>query len=870
MNPAEVRRRILVTGDAFLDRNIYVGHESQPHTSQILGTRSEEAYGGAALLAEVVRRLLPQSVVTFGLDTEASGDWPRRYAVFDQFPADRTVPKGGQVWRMREPLGVQMSPSPSPWRGSRAAEGEHDTIVIDDGALTFRRYASRSVWPAALGASAAHRPDWLVLNLHAPIAAGDFWHHLVAGSGGLLERCVAVLTCRTLRTEQVRISRGVSWERTALDLAGEFLRNPTLVPLRRCRFVVVRFSTDGALLADFSLADRPEFRLVFDPAYQEGDWSDRRVGRRVHGTHTPFTAAVAAAVAGIPRQDPEARSRIEAGIKAGLAVVRRLLLSGYGPADGPPAFPWQPIGEELGRSSDTSTYSVASVPYINPRWSIVGCEPSGALQTRPLYGLARRVALNGASALRGVPFQRFGKLFIVDRGEIESLRGLSGLVRDYVRQKVADRPLSIAVFGVPGAGKSFGVKQLARAVLGKKVPILEFNLAQFETTAELLGLLHQVRDKVLEGRTPVVFWDEFDSRGLEWLQYLLAPMQDGKVQDGQISHPIGKCIFVFAGGTSSEFGQFGPPEPDGDAWPQDWEEWDRFRARKGPDFKSRLNGYLNVLGPNPRLATGKDDPPDVAFPLRRALMLRSKLDLEDERLRIDRGVLTALLEVTRYRHGSRSMEKIIDQIKSAMTPGDGIRRSHLPPRQLLQLHVDADEFLGLVERDLAYQFDVEPMARAYHEFYVKLARGRKGPIAFGESYENLPEHMKDDNRAAARRVTDVLGLIGLYAAPIGPPTPRSDEPAVRRAIEQNLELLAEAEHDGWMEYRLRNGWRKGERKIVDERVHHLLVPYADLPEPEKDKDREAVRRYVDILVEANYWIVDDPPRSPATPGPQVP
>ena len=56
-----------------------------------------------------------------------------------------------------------------------------------------------------------------------------------------------------------------------------------------------------------------------------------------------------------------------------------------------------------------------------------------------------------------------------------------------------------------------------------------------------------VRDEVLRGNTPVVFWDEFDSREYHWLQYLLAPMQDGKFQDGQINHPIGKSVFIFAG-----------------------------------------------------------------------------------------------------------------------------------------------------------------------------------------------------------------------------------------------------------------------------------------------------------------------------------
>ena len=60
---------------------------------------------------------------------------------------------------------------------------------------------------------------------------------------------------------------------------------------------------------------------------------------------------------------------------------------------------------------------------------------------------------------------------------------------------------------------------------------------------------------------PLVFWDEFDTSldqtPLGWLRYFLAPMQDGSFLEGQVTHPIGRAIFVFAGGTCNRMEEFG-------------------------------------------------------------------------------------------------------------------------------------------------------------------------------------------------------------------------------------------------------------------------------------------------------------------------
>ena len=100
---------------------------------------------------------------------------------------------------------------------------------------------------------------------------------------------------------------------------------------------------------------------------------------------------------------------------------------------------------------------------------------------------------------------------------------------EYVAHTRPKRPLSVAVFGPPGSGKSFGITELALALKPDEIEVREFNLSQLQSTAELLAAFHQVRDIGLGGKIPLVFWDEFDSYfdGDLWLAALLSGAHAG-------------------------------------------------------------------------------------------------------------------------------------------------------------------------------------------------------------------------------------------------------------------------------------------------------------------------------------------------------
>jgi RyR domain len=153
--------------------------------------------------------------------------------------------------------------------------------------------------------------------------------------------------------------------------------------------------------------------------------------------------------------------------------------------------------------------------------------------------------------------------------------------------------------------------------------------------------------------------------------------------------------------------------------------------------------------------------------------------------------------------------------------------------------------------------DVEVLAAAIHETWRALAReeGWSMQPQFDKPYPELAEIDKEDNRSAARRIPEVLSLIGLglRTGKNGtPPAVPDDE--IEAQLNQNIELLAEAEHNGWMEHRSRHGWAWAETRDDARKLHPAMLPYAELPEREKGKDRNNIRHYPDFVARAGCRI----------------
>jgi hypothetical protein len=325
-------------------------------------------------------------------------------------------------------------------------------------------------------------------------------------------------------------------------------------------------------------------------------------------------------------------------------------------------------------------------PQSGERWRI-------ALTEKSVNDIAQRFVLKGRPVLerQKIPVGEFNKLLTVDRAAIESLRSVRSLFHEYIRNDRASRPLSIAVFGPPGSGKSFSVSEVAADISASVREPLLFNLSEFSSYSDLVSAFHRVRDQSLRGGTPLVFFDEFDSafntQGLGWLRFFLAPMNDGLFREGETVHPIGKSIFVFAGGIYRDFQQF-------------TKSAENSAHAKAPDFASRLRGFVNILGPDP--SDSERQTGVTQHKLRRAILLRSILERRAPQLidgrghaHVDEGIVWAFLSVSAFRHGVRSMEAIVEM--SAIGGAREFVRAALPPPDQLSLHVDGSEFISFLQ-----------------------------------------------------------------------------------------------------------------------------------------------------------------------------
>jgi ryanodine receptor 2 len=89
------------------------------------------------------------------------------------------------------------------------------------------------------------------------------------------------------------------------------------------------------------------------------------------------------------------------------------------------------------------------------------------------------------------------------------------------------------------------------------------------------------------------------------------------------------------------------------------------------------------------------------------------------------------------------------------------------------------------------------------------------------------------------------------------PIPTADI-ALPASLLELTERLAENTHEVWAKRRLADGWTYGPRRDDGAKSHPCLVPYAELPESEKDYDRATAMETLKAILSLGYRIVPPP------------
>ena len=80
-------------------------------------------------------------------------------------------------------------------------------------------------------------------------------------------------------------------------------------------------------------------------------------------------------------------------------------------------------------------------------------------------------------------------------------------------------------------------------------------------------------------------------------------------------------------------------------------------------------------------------------------------------------------------------------------------------------------------------------------------------------------------------------------------------------LPEELELLVEQMsknvHEVWAKARIQQGWTYGEQRNDELKTHPCLVPYEDLPEEEKEYDRNTSTDTLRFIIKQGFHIVKD-------------
>ena len=73
-------------------------------------------------------------------------------------------------------------------------------------------------------------------------------------------------------------------------------------------------------------------------------------------------------------------------------------------------------------------------------------------------------------------------------------------------------------------------------------------------------------------------------------------------------------------------------------------------------------------------------------------------------------------------------------------------------------------------------------------------------------------------------------------------------------LESLVEQMSKNVHEVWAETRIRQGWTYGEQRNDELKTHPCLIPYEELPEEEKEYDRNTSIGTLKLIIKLGFKI----------------